>query len=371
MSNTNIPVKVRLLLSAKAAGRCQFRGCNRQLTTHELSRHQTRFGAYAHIVADSPDGPRGDPLRSPLLAKAIENLMLLCQDCHKNIDHNVDDFPETLLLAMKAEHEARILAVTEHTGLTRTHLLLLEAGIGTRAGLVDEGSARLATLPRWAFERPTRIQLAKSRLRDGEKAFWYGGVLDIQRAVDEVKRDFSEKSISHVSVFALAPIPLLIWLGYHLGDLIPGEAFQLSRGKHGWAWLDAAEGLDITIDDTAPVTKGKPAVLLLCISGEVEIPEELLELESRRVGAVYPAPDIVQTRIQVEAFMHSCRQAMAAMAGASSIHVISAIPNSLAVEFGRLQLPKSHPPLRIWDRHEGNAGLRPVLELSGGKTEIL
>lgn len=371
MSNTNIPVKVRLLLSAKAAGRCQFRGCNRQLTTSEFSRHKTRFGAYAHIVADSPAGPRGNAARSPALAKAISNLMLLCPDCHKNIDENHSAFSEHVLLAMKAEHEARVLAVTEHKGLTRTHIVLLETGIGNRAGLVNEDSARSAALPKWATERSTRIELAKSRLRDGEKAFWHDGVLNIQRAVDDVKRSFSEKTLGHVSVFALAPIPLLIWLGYHLGDLVPGEAFQLSRGANAWSWLDVGADLDIKLDNNNPVNRGEPAVLRLCISGEVEVPDALREMQSRRIGPSSPVVDIIQTRAHVDAFRHTCREAMAALAGASSIHVASAVPNSLAVEFGRLQLPKSHPPITVWDQHEGRAGQAAVLQLIGGRAQVL
>jgi hypothetical protein len=48
------------------------------------------------------------------------------------------------------------------------------------------------------------------------------------------------------------------------------------------------------------------------------------------------------------------------------IHVIAAVPNALAVEFGRLQLPKAHPPLVLYDRHDGADGLSPVLLLQGG-----
>jgi len=52
-----------------------------------VSGRDTLNAAYiAHIVAEKPDGPRGDPARSPLLADAIENLMLLCDVHHRLID---------------------------------------------------------------------------------------------------------------------------------------------------------------------------------------------------------------------------------------------------------------------------------------------
>lgn len=371
MSKTNIPVKVRLLLSARAAGRCQFRGCNRSLTQHQLTRHKTRFGAYAHIVADSPNGPRGDAERSPGLAKDIKNLMLLCPDCHKNVDENWEDFPEDLLLNMKAEHEARVCAVTEPSGLVRTHLLLFDAGIGNRAGQVQQPEAAGAALPRWAYERSTEIRLGASRLQDGERAFWEVGIAEVGRAVDEVKRDFAERRMEHTSVFAIGPIPLLVWLGYRLGDVIPGEAFQLSRGDHRWNWLGNGEELEISLDDETPVPAGEAVVLLLSVSGEVDVPPELDSLTRRRVDTRRPGLDIVQTRAQVQAFKSVSRRAMAAVSGAAEVHVVPALPNSLAVEFGRLQLPKAHPPLVIWERNDARGGLSPALMLKGGEAHPL
>ena len=53
------------------------------------------------------------------------------------------------------------------------------------------------------------------------------------------------------------------------------------------------------------------------------------------------------------------RSAMNLLRDCSEIHVIAAIPNGLAVEFGRLQLPKAHPPLVLYDRHDGLDGLLP------------
>ena len=40
----------------------------------------------AHIVADTPTGPRGDVERSALLSDDVNNLMLLCYVHHKLVD---------------------------------------------------------------------------------------------------------------------------------------------------------------------------------------------------------------------------------------------------------------------------------------------
>ncbi len=69
----------RQILWAKAAGRCQYRGCNRDLIGDLIAgKEDAQFGFVAHIVADAQDGPRGDHVRSRLLADDVANLMLLC-----------------------------------------------------------------------------------------------------------------------------------------------------------------------------------------------------------------------------------------------------------------------------------------------------
>ena len=82
------------LLCAKAAGRCEFEGCGKILYEEILTRKGIRDSVVAHIVASSPDGPRGDPNRSHALSAEISNLMLLCPTHHKLIDDNADEYPE-------------------------------------------------------------------------------------------------------------------------------------------------------------------------------------------------------------------------------------------------------------------------------------
>src|SRR6266568_3992313 len=82
-TNALTPI-TRTVLWAKAAGRCQYSGCNRSLIGDLISGAEDKnFGFVAHIVADTPTGPRGDPVRSPLLSDDVNNLMLICNVHHK------------------------------------------------------------------------------------------------------------------------------------------------------------------------------------------------------------------------------------------------------------------------------------------------
>jgi len=62
------------------------------------------LGEMAHIVARSPDGPRG---QNSLTAypDGYENLILLCPTHHTEVDKNPSTWPVARLHAMKADHE--------------------------------------------------------------------------------------------------------------------------------------------------------------------------------------------------------------------------------------------------------------------------
>ena len=78
MAKTTIPQKTQSALWARAGGRCQYRGCNEDLVGDLISgREDATFGFIAHIVGDSVEGPRGDAVRSPQLARSLENLLCI------------------------------------------------------------------------------------------------------------------------------------------------------------------------------------------------------------------------------------------------------------------------------------------------------
>ena len=86
MSHTSVPVTVRYALWGKAGGRCQYRGCNKPLWKDPLTQREFNNAYLAHIVADTPGGPRGDQVLSPQLAAELSNVMLLCDSHHRLID---------------------------------------------------------------------------------------------------------------------------------------------------------------------------------------------------------------------------------------------------------------------------------------------
>lgn len=371
MSKTPIPDAVKQLLFGLAAGRCQYRGCNRLLNREDLGK-RGKFSVFAHIVADEPGGPRGDIELSAKLAKDITNLMLLCFDHHRLIDvddekgHTID-----LLHAMKDRHEDRIRRLTELDDNHRTLLVLMAANIGDRKGLVNAADARATVLPLYAIDDGIAVDLARLRIVDGDRVAWDIGMSEVNAAARQVQERLARERFQHLSIFALAPIPLLIYLGRTIGDVAPADVYQRRRTPPGWSWSSSRGNAPLFDTVSEPAKRpSRDISLVFSVSDEVDL--ELVKRVSPK-GTRYvfrvpdPKPDSVTKREQVDAFRKTIRTLLLRIRrrhGANvTIHVFPALPNSLAVEFGRVLLPKTDPHMEIYDLNRSMGGWRHALTL--------
>lgn len=104
-----ISVKTRVILWGRAGGRCSFAGCGRELVEDATATDdESLVGDIAHIVAQSPDGPRGNAPLSLEQRDKHANLILLCKKHHKIIDDQENTYTVESLQLMKAAHEQRV-----------------------------------------------------------------------------------------------------------------------------------------------------------------------------------------------------------------------------------------------------------------------
>jgi hypothetical protein len=362
MSSTNIPIPTKLLLFGRAAGRCEYRGCNKELTRDDLTRRTGNLSAFAHIVADEPGGPRGDKILSPALSKEIGNLMLLCLDHHRLIDDDaqVAAHPVTLLIEMKVEHEARIARVAAIDGQHRTHLLLMEANIGERKGLVSVAQALDAVLPLYPVDDGMWIDLARLNIEDGKPVAWAVGMAEIDAQVSTVIRPAIQRGTAkNVSVFAFAPIPLLMYLGRAIGDLSSGVAYHRHRSSGDWKWKEPHPDDQPIVVERPGHGDGEHIALKLSFSGRVQQNEVVRVVPSvgdlqYEIGVTDPQTDAIRTKQQVASFVSAARALLAEIRQRHgervTIHVFPAVPLSIAVEFGKCLLPKADPRIEVYDR---------------------
>jgi hypothetical protein len=83
----------------------------------------------------------------------------------------------------------------------------------------------------------------------------------------KVRERIEAREIRHLSVFALAPQPLLIELGRLLGDIVAADVRQLQREPQGWAW--PADGPAIRYQVRKAGSGPGPVALVLALSATV------------------------------------------------------------------------------------------------------
>ncbi len=248
----------KLLVWGRAAGRCQFKNCRKPLD-HDLLSGKFEFNsAYlAHIVASSPKGPRGCSERSHELADDPGNIMLMCDTHHRIIDakQTRDDYPEHLLLEWKKEHEEWVDLVLSSGPDSRSHILQFSAPIGPNETAVPFDDCVNAILPDRtpAERRPTEIKVKGMYFQDKDQTYW-----DVQPQVlrdgiaQKIRGRFESSDIRHLSVFGLAPIPLLMELGRLISDISDVNVYERHREPAQWKWPE--DGPEVSFS----LTQGRP-----------------------------------------------------------------------------------------------------------------
>lgn len=351
--------KTRAVVWARGAGRCHF--CNTPLIGDYISGNEDpNFGFVAHIVAEKATGPRGDAVRSLLLADEPSNLMLMCYPHHKLIDvDRVDDYPEQLLLDMKAAHEDRIRIVTDILADRASHVLRYGAKIGNHTSPASFSRVRTAMLPKRypAGGTSIGIELIGNVMTDAEDVFWSVEPDNLRRRFEKsVAECIASREISHLSVFALAPIPLLILLGSLLGDITPADVYQLHREPAGWSW--AEDGPRIECETTKPSAINDVVALKLGISATITDDRITAvlgpDVSIWSLTAENPNNDIMRHAEDLREFRRIIRKLFddikAAHGQDASIHLFPAIPVSCAVELARVRMPKADLPLLVYDQ---------------------
>ena len=136
LKSRDISRSVEAMLWGSAAGRCEFDGCNRPLWKSPVTQERVNLAEKAHIYSFSADGPRGNRGVDAKRLNALENLILVCDICHKTIDKNWSSGRYTVaqLQQWKAGHEARVARVTGIGPEKTSHILLFGSNIGDHNG---------------------------------------------------------------------------------------------------------------------------------------------------------------------------------------------------------------------------------------------
>lgn len=373
MSVTNISEKNKYWLWVKSGGRCEYKGCNKSLFEDILTKRNFNQAYIAHIVADVAGGPRGDSIRSELLKDDLTNLMLLCDKDHRLIDKvDVAGHPESLLLAMKKEHEDRIERVTSIAPDMESHIVTYKANVGLNTPEISYESVREYLLPTHypAMSSTIDLGISNSPQRDKDASFWRTELDALESNFnDHLRQKIRKGEIRHFSIFAFAPMPLLIKLGTLINDIQQAEIHQPVRTPKTWNLSDELKPIEYKVEEPE---KSFPMVALN-ISLSATINNDRITKVLGDECSIYtitidkPFNDFLKAKNQLQEFSLEIRQLLNKIKSRydaqTPLNIFPAMPIAASIELGRIWMPKADMPLNIYDENTAKGGFVKALEI--------
>jgi hypothetical protein len=103
---SDVPISEQKILFIRSGNRCAFPGCDAPLTKKTaFGTRVSIIGQIAHIVSETPEGPRGKHALGNGEHNRHTNLLFLCSPHHKEVDDHPEQYTVERLRQMKAEHE--------------------------------------------------------------------------------------------------------------------------------------------------------------------------------------------------------------------------------------------------------------------------
>ncbi len=351
--------------------------CHRYLADEEVTGQDVMVGQLAHIVgwSTAPGSPRGREDLPGAQRNLVDNLMLLCHDQHKVIDDRSlwEVYDTETLRAMKRKHELRIRKVTALGEDRATTVLRVVGNLHGRP--VDLTETRVVTallerdrFPDWTLRGADEFEVdlrAVPGEQLGTPGYWAATWAHLEDRLGYLRTQVRKGHVTHLSVFALARIPVLILLGTLLDETLPTELYPKRRdGTEGWGWIPGSPEIGFTFDRVRDGSDARRVAVMLSVSGTVDsarLPttiDDTYTLYELTPESVVPAPVLISNSVSLDHFSRTWRKLLAMIEiehpGASAITIFPAVPAAAAMSMGRHLMRAAHPPLRIFDRVPGS-----------------
>lgn len=375
-----VPAKTRLFLFVRAGGRCEFDGCNRYLLEHHLTKTDGVFAQMAHIWAFSDRGPRGRQRHGGKSVHAHPNLMLLCSECHKLVDDHPEQYTAEVLRKHKKAHEDRVFMLTDTKPDRHTVAFVLKARVGGRTVSLSLPEMQEAAAPRYLGPRDV-VTVDLTTLPDqAADHYWRAGADAIRAKAQALyEQSFESGPARHVSVFALGPIPVLVFLGTCISDKVPLTLYQRHRDTESWKWKERGEVASYEYRTLRHGSDPPSVALLLSLSGRIRDDDLPPEIDGRftvyeiTLAGVEPTPQFLDLEESLwafrDVFLRAMRRLVASHREIAQIHLFPAVPAPVAVAVGRDLMPKRDPALLVYDYDKRARGFVPTLEVNNHERE--
>lgn len=346
-----------------AGGRCQFPGCNRNLMQDDITWQQFNGANIAHIVASSPDGPRGSE-ESYDLSDKLENLMLLCPTHHKEVDEDVEQYTVEHLKEIKRLQEQNVQELLEGMNYPESEIIVLESPIKGKKNVHVDKMQAVAALrsiqKKPASAYPQIIQIEGYGDYPTEQ-YWNMAVTKLTADVSGLHNRLKYAPELMLSVFPLAPIPLIAKLGELLGDKRSIDVFQKTREPDTWCWINqgSTNRFEVSKQIRAESPNKDEVAIVLSLTADVAEkrvidaadPTVIYHIRAERTGV-----DCISSTEDLKDFWQQYQTVCDRIKNedhCNNASVFPAIPVSAAFEIGRRHMPGAHPVLNIYEECNG------------------
>lgn len=361
----------RRRLWVRAGGRCTL--CKKDLMLGSLTWKEMFLGEGAHIVGQkqTPESPRGDDPLPATERDLAANILLACSNCHTEIDKLIALSVMTIdqLHLRKRQHEDEIAHLTGMVFDRRSTVLRVFGDVKDASVVLDQADAARAVI-RSGERFPMFIRSFDQRgvevdLRplpgeaDATQAYYAAATALIDQALERIRQGVRSGDIVHLSVFALARLPLLVYLGARLDDAIATEVYQRHRASNSWEWPLTAPLRSFEVAATrAGVSDATDGALIVNLSGTTpmsDLPATLQEGPVWELSVDARDEDVIGSRETLSAFESVVRRFFTDLEAThkhlAKVHLFGAVPLSAAVVLGRvLKAPDLRPRVVTYDR---------------------
>lgn len=376
----NITEKTARKVERLAGWRCQFEGCGVDLSTHLAESQSANYAYLAHIVAASPDGPRGDALWSGPLADDNDNIMLLCDKCHRLVDRvDPDAYPREVLEEMRRRQVAEVKRLLDTLAYPAAQMLSIGGNIVGQNVQFDQKAAEeamwhrklRATTSPYTFSRNAGF-LWKTTTPN----YWETLFESLKHEIPALKGllDGSSRGGAHplpLAVFPLHNTSVQVLTGRILGESGTVQIFQFHRnevaGRAGgqWRWpegyTEPAEG-KFKVKELRPFQDGDTeATLLVYLSWNIpqaELPLQLFD----GVNFVLPTLEVTVDTPSHAAISHPVDLELAGKAFDAALqkiqdewrvrrfHLVVIAPSSACMRLGQKLQARHQPSVVLYER---------------------
>jgi len=391
----HVSPEVKKEVAYLAANHCQFPGCGKDLGKHAVTGEKGVFSYFAHIVAASADGPRGDTVQSPLLVDEPSNFLLLCDECHRLIDKaEPEKYTVEVLREMRTQSVREIKRLLGALRYPEADVLSF---LGNVTGQVPHISDRDMDEALWTAGLRRSSKNPESCFAFGgqhhaphEASYWSAAfsalkfdLPALQAKLNGVRTGGGPRP--RLAIFPFHGTSVLLLAGRLLGDMAGTHVFQPHRNKVGetwgtrWAWPDdavvptqekyrvktlkdhtgAEDEANLIVSLTFPVPTARLAPAS-ATDGNLTLPTLEISVENFGHSTVRHPSDLTLFGAAVDEALRCLQNVW----NVKTVHLYVGAPAAAALLVGQKMQARHHATFVCYESLPGNGPFAPTIEIS-------